>query len=305
MAKLYNLARMSTATTGTGTITLGSAVSGYLSFSGAGVSDGEVVAYGIKDGANSEVGTGTYTASGTTLSRTVTKSTNANAAISLSGTAEVYITARAEDLLSMAETQTANTVLAGPTSGGAAAPTFRSLVGIESAAVLISSQSASSSATLDFTGLDSTYIHLFARYSVIPATTTGVEFRVQVGTGASPTWQTASGYYCATQWFNNGTTLGQNQANGTRFNLSDFSNTSNEPGSTGIAGQFNIDDLAAAAVHNVWWESAYMSPSTGNRGRLIGGGVWNSATAITGLRFSFSSGNISSGRISLFGYRMS
>lgn len=98
MAKLYNLARVQTATTGTGTITLGSAVSGYLTFALAGVANGEVVSYGIKDGANSEIGTGTYTSSGTTLTRTVTKSTNANAAITLSGAAEVFITARAEDI---------------------------------------------------------------------------------------------------------------------------------------------------------------------------------------------------------------
>lgn len=98
MGKIYNLARMTTATTGTGTITLGSAVSGYLTFALAGVSNSDVVSYGIKDGANSEVGTGTYTSSGTTLTRTVTKSTNSNSAISLSGTAEVFITLRAEDL---------------------------------------------------------------------------------------------------------------------------------------------------------------------------------------------------------------
>jgi hypothetical protein len=96
MAKLFNLARMTTATTLTGTITLGSAVSGFLSFSGAGVSDGDVVFYGIADGANSEVGYGTYTAAGTTLTRNVVKSTNSNSAISLSGSAEVFITALAE-----------------------------------------------------------------------------------------------------------------------------------------------------------------------------------------------------------------
>jgi hypothetical protein len=98
MAKLYNLARMTTATTGTGTITLGAAVSGYLTFALAGVADGDIVDYAIKDGVNSENGTGTYTASGTTLSRTVTKSTTSNTAISLSGFAEVFISPRAETL---------------------------------------------------------------------------------------------------------------------------------------------------------------------------------------------------------------
>jgi hypothetical protein len=93
MAKLYNLARMTTATTGTGTITLGSAVSGYLTFAGAGVANGETVTYAIKDGANSEIGEGVYTTSGATLTRTVIKSTNSDTAINLSGAAEVFITA--------------------------------------------------------------------------------------------------------------------------------------------------------------------------------------------------------------------
>lgn len=99
MAKLYSLARVSTATVGTGTITLGAAVSGCLTFAQAGAADGDIVAYGIRDGVNGEVGYGTYTASGTTLTRTVTKSTNSNNAISLSGNAEVFITARAEDMV--------------------------------------------------------------------------------------------------------------------------------------------------------------------------------------------------------------
>lgn len=97
-SKLYNLARATTATTGTGTITLGGAVTGYLTFALAGVSDGDVVDYAIFDTTDSEIGTGTYTASGTTLTRSVTKSTNANAAINLSGSAQVFITPRAETM---------------------------------------------------------------------------------------------------------------------------------------------------------------------------------------------------------------
>jgi len=110
---------MTTATTGTGTITLGSAVSGYLTFNLAGVANGDVVTYGIKDGANSEIGTGTYTTSGTTLTRAPTKSTNGNAAISLSGTAEVFISPRAEDLNSAFEPNTVTSASASALAVGA------------------------------------------------------------------------------------------------------------------------------------------------------------------------------------------
>lgn len=107
MAKvLYNLARMTTATTGTGTITLGSAATSggvtFLSFSAAGVQDGDTVTYAIADTNASEIGRGVYTASGTTLTRSVLKSTNANSAINLSGNAQVLITAAAEDLPAIA-----------------------------------------------------------------------------------------------------------------------------------------------------------------------------------------------------------
>ena len=93
MVKLVNRAYVSTATTGTGTITLGSPLAGQRSFADAGVSDGDVVRYIIEDGNNWEIGTGTYTASGTTLSRTVSESSNSDAAINLSGSAVVYISA--------------------------------------------------------------------------------------------------------------------------------------------------------------------------------------------------------------------
>lgn len=99
MGSLYDLARVLTATVGTGTLTLGAAVPPWLTFAQAGVPDGATVSYAIEDGTlNSEIGTGVYTASGTTLTRTVTKSSNSNSAINLSGSAQVYITARAEDL---------------------------------------------------------------------------------------------------------------------------------------------------------------------------------------------------------------
>lgn len=99
MAKLVNRAKMTTTTTGTGTVTLGSAVDGYQSFADAGVSNADVVRYVIEDGNNWEIGTGTYTTTGTTLTRTVLESSNADAAISLTGSAEVFVTAVTEDIV--------------------------------------------------------------------------------------------------------------------------------------------------------------------------------------------------------------
>jgi len=98
MVTLVNRAKMSTSTTGTGTITLGAAEDGYQTFADAGVVDGDVVRYVIEDDASWEIGTGTYTSSGTTLSRTVSESSNSDAAISLSGSAIVFVSAVETDV---------------------------------------------------------------------------------------------------------------------------------------------------------------------------------------------------------------
>jgi hypothetical protein len=97
--KLYNLAGVSTTTSGTGTVSLGDALPGLLTFQGSGAQDGDVVSYSILDGDNTEVGVGTFTLSGTTLSRdTVRNSTNSNNKIDLTGSAKVYVTILAEDI---------------------------------------------------------------------------------------------------------------------------------------------------------------------------------------------------------------
>lgn len=93
MAKLINLARMYTTTTGAGSpLSLFARVPGFLTFEHADAVDGETYTYGISDGEQSEVCTGVYSASGPSITRVTIKSTNNDAPISLSGLAEVFVT---------------------------------------------------------------------------------------------------------------------------------------------------------------------------------------------------------------------
>jgi hypothetical protein len=99
---LHNLARMTSTTTGTGTLTLVAAVTGCLTFANAGVADGEIVSYGISDGANAEVGVGVYSSTGPTLARTtVHSSTNSGNLIDCTGSQHVFITPTASDFLQL------------------------------------------------------------------------------------------------------------------------------------------------------------------------------------------------------------
>lgn len=102
MIRYYTSCGDSTATTGTGTFTLtGSAPTGCRSITST-LTDGDVVYYRVQttDGVTWEDIKGTYTASGTTLSRTTTlASSNGGSAVSFgTGTKYIYIINPAETL---------------------------------------------------------------------------------------------------------------------------------------------------------------------------------------------------------------
>ena len=87
---LQDRVQVTTDTAGTGTLTLGAAAAGFQDF--ASVGDGNQTYYTIVNGTAWEVGIGTYTASGTTLSRDqVLTSSNSGALITLVGTSTVFV----------------------------------------------------------------------------------------------------------------------------------------------------------------------------------------------------------------------
>lgn len=85
-----------TTTTSTGSYTLAGAAVGYQSFSVIG--NGNTTYYCVTNGTDWEVGIGTYTASGTTLSRdTILESSNSGSAVNWgSGSKDVFVTYPAE-----------------------------------------------------------------------------------------------------------------------------------------------------------------------------------------------------------------
>ena len=92
---LADRVKETTTTTGTGTLTLAGAVSGFQTFSIVG--NGNTAYYCITSGTDWEIGEGTYTASGTTLSRdTVIGSSAGGAKISVVSGAEVFLTIPAD-----------------------------------------------------------------------------------------------------------------------------------------------------------------------------------------------------------------
>jgi hypothetical protein len=89
---VYDRVQETTATTGTGTITLGGAVAGFQSF--AVVGNGNTTFYCILNGSNWEVGIGTYSTAGPTLARTtvLSNSLGTTSPINLVGDSTVFVT---------------------------------------------------------------------------------------------------------------------------------------------------------------------------------------------------------------------
>jgi hypothetical protein len=105
-----------TTTTGTGTVTLAGASTGFQSF--AAIGNGNTTYYAITSGNDYEVGLGTYTSSGTTLSRTtILESSNSGSAITLSGTSDVFCTYPAEKAVVQDNTNTGIAPQIGATNG--------------------------------------------------------------------------------------------------------------------------------------------------------------------------------------------
>lgn len=119
MLAVYDRVQETTSTTGTGSVTLLGAVTGYQTF--AAVGNGNQTYYCIADqgGANWEVGIGTYSTTGPTLARTtVLASSNSGSLVNFTaGTKTVFVTYPSETAVYASNSPTSGYVLTAQGAG--------------------------------------------------------------------------------------------------------------------------------------------------------------------------------------------
>jgi hypothetical protein len=174
--------------------------------------------------------------------------------------------------------------------------------------VLVTSQSASSSATIDFTGLGDTYDHyMIVLDNVKPATDDAV-LTLRVGTGGTPTYQ-ATGYTYGGR--TSGPSGGADIGSTTDSITTQIPVTRQGGGAgTGIgnatgehaSGRVLFSNPEASDFPLFEISSRYVN-SSGVLNGVTNSGMYGSAGAFTAVRFLMSSGNISSGTFRLYGLR--
>jgi len=176
--------------------------------------------------------------------------------------------------------------------------------------ILLSSQTASASATIDFTsGIDSTYdSYVFKFYDIHPSTNSA-NFTFQADTGTNTNYNltiTSSSFEAYHTEADDDTGLTYNatrdQAQGTAFAHLGCGGTSsdNDSSMAGTLQIFNPSSSTFVKQYLAVSNSASSSPFTGNN---FMAGYFNLTTPITRVRFKFSSGNIDDGIIKMYGVK--
>jgi len=175
-------------------------------------------------------------------------------------------------------------------------------------AQLLAAQSASSSATIDFTAnLDNTYDGYMITVDNAKPENDDDYLAMRIGTGVGPTWQFGTGAYAyganrrgvggAADEGNTSTLIPLSSILGVGFGVGSASGLS-------ISSVIDFSNPEASNYPMFMYRSIYMDNTNSIHG-FNGIGNYGASTAFTGVRFFFSTGNIASGTFRLYGLRKS
>lgn len=163
---------------------------------------------------------------------------------------------------------------------------------------LISTQIASSSASISFTGLSSTYSYYYVVISNLLPATNAVVLTMQVSTNNGSSYS-AAGYYYAQTAQNSGAGTGTvSAANAASFQIT--GSQTNAANNTGSLVVEIINPSQSTESHHFLNNCIYVNSAGGIDG-VEGGCTWVTTTAINAVQFAYSSGNISTGTFKLYG----
>lgn len=192
------------------------------------------------------------------------------------------------------------------TSNGAAAlPTFQAAAAGGGGLTWIASVTASASASVNFDNkLTSTYDNYLIVMENMAPVTNGAYLRMQIGTGATPTYQT-TGYFGQVTYTSTGAWSVKTTAT-TGFDLMENDGTQ---GMASTSTSANSGSILFTNVNNssnykgVYATINYIITTTALLVTNIGNFQWQNATVLTSIKFIMSSGNISTGTFKLYGYQ--
>lgn len=165
--------------------------------------------------------------------------------------------------------------------------------------VLLDQATAAASAVLDLTGwYSSTYDqYIFELLNVVPATN-NVDFYWRVSTDGGSTFDNSAVYANSILAFATAGTANTGNTTDTEFRARNSAEISNSA-SDGVCGTIHLFNPGSGSLNKrVNSELSYQSSALA---RIVSTGNWVTTTAIDAMRFFFSSGNIASGTIRVYG----
>jgi hypothetical protein len=200
-------------------------------------------------------------------------------------------------------------------NSGATAPEWAAAAG-GGAWTLISTTTASADATIDFTTFSTDYTDFMLIGTGVTAATNVSFPRMRYYVGGSIV--TASDYMWSARAYDLENTGGQSmdggQYNATYIMMADPYDASAPTALGNTAGYnmnftFYVSDVHSTTLwKNAWfWDTLVLGgsvPSQGQTANYFGGGLYESTSALTGIQFYLSAGNVALGRFSLYGRKL-